>query len=170
MSVLTDAGLTLKIKTALIADERVGAGDINVDTVEGLVILRGTVHSPAVREIAEGVAIRNGAHEVRNELTVTEPEMPVETIIPDTFPGVSASAGAPVVEPLVPTLEDTVRQALADDPRVNEHLILVSVENGIAFLAGRQDTVDARDAAEEVAAHIPGIVAVQNDLEVIPSV
>jgi osmotically-inducible protein OsmY len=171
MSVLTDAGLTLKIKTALIADERVVAGDINVDTVEGTVILRGTVPSSVERELAEAIAVANGAHEVQNELGVTELDTPPRTIIPDAFPGVSASAGAPRVEPAIPRLEEAVRAALAADRRVNEHLIIVAVDpNHTAILTGRQDTVDARDAATEAATHVPGIAAVVNDLEVLPSV
>ncbi|MCC6444619.1 MAG: BON domain-containing protein [Armatimonadetes bacterium] len=52
-------------------------------------------------------------------------------------------------------LEQSVREALDADPRVNANLVLVRIENGIAYLTGRQETVDARDAATEIVAHIP---------------
>jgi osmotically-inducible protein OsmY len=169
MSLLADAGLTLKIKTALIADEGLGAASINVDTVEGTTFLRGRVPSRELRELAEGIAIRNGAHRVVNELVVEDPSRePPPTLIPDEFPGVDTPAGAPPSERAA--AEEAVRAALAADTRVNEHLVRVRVENGTAYLTGRQDTVGARDAATEAAAHVPGIVAVQNDLEVMPSV
>ena len=66
-------------------------------------------------------------------------------------------------------MEEAVREALEADRRVNEHLVRVHVESGVAYLTGRQDTVDASEAATECAAHVPGIVGVVNDLEVTPS-
>jgi osmotically-inducible protein OsmY len=46
----------------------------------------------------------------------------------------------------------------------------VKVEDGIAYLTGRQDMVQAGDAATEVAAHVPGILGVSNDIEIESSV
>lgn len=169
MSLLTDAASTLKIKTALIMDERLGAATVNVDTLDGVTTLRGHIPSAALRELAEGIAAQNGAREIVNELVVEDlAREPPPTIIPEGFQGVSTPAGAPPSESL--DLEATVRAALAGDRRVNAHLIEVQVEDGTVFLVGRQDTVDARDAALEVAAQVPGVVAVINDLTVRPSV
>ena len=53
---------------------------------------------------------------------------------------------------------------------MNEHLIKVQVENHTAFLSGRQGDVDAHHAAIETAAHVPGIVAVEDDIEIMPAV
>jgi hyperosmotically inducible periplasmic protein len=169
MSLLHNAELTLKIKAALIMDERIGAGGINVDTNDGVVTLRGTVPNGALREVAEGTALRNGARQVVNELVLENPEGEAAgVIIPEGFPRVTTSAGAPVIEG--PSLTEVVTAALAADHRVNEHLIYVTVADGVAYLTGRQDTVGARDAATEVATHVPGIVGVNNDLEVMSSV
>jgi osmotically-inducible protein OsmY len=146
----------LKIKTALIADERLGAGSINVDTVEGTTFLRGSVPSRELRELAEGIAVLNGAHRVVNELAVEDPSrVPLSTLIPEGFPGVDTPAGAPPSERAA--AEEAVRTALAADTRENEHLVRVRVENGTAYPTGRQDTVGARDAATEAAARVPGI-------------
>lgn len=169
MELLTDIGLTLKIKTAIIADERLGSGTIDVDTHDGVVTLRGTVPNAAVRDVAEAVARLNGAPSVVNELRTTDssPEPP-ETLVPESFPGVSTPEGAPV-NPL-PDLEEQVRCALEADPRINEHLVRISVDNGLVHLVGRQDTVEARDAVIEVASHVPGVLAVTDEVEVVPSV
>jgi hyperosmotically inducible periplasmic protein len=169
MSLLKDVGLTLRIKAALIADELIGPRDINVDTQEGVVTLHGTVPADALLELAAAIALAHGARQVVNELAVEGcSDEPSGASIPPDLPHVTASAGAP------PTghapLEEAVRAALAADPRVNEHLIRVRVEDGLAYLIGRQGTVDAREAATEVAAHVPGIMGVNNDLEVIPAV
>jgi osmotically-inducible protein OsmY len=169
MSLLADAGLTFKIKAALIADERVHAGDINVNTEDGVVRLQGRVPFEAIRDVAEAVAVRNGAHRVVNELTVENDLFATPSvIIPDDAPHVTASSGAePVQEaPLVAS----IKAALATDSRVNEHLINVHVENHMAYLTGRQDTIDQVKLATEIAAHVPGVMAVSNDVEVLPSV
>jgi hyperosmotically inducible periplasmic protein len=168
MSLLTDAGLTLKIKTALIADERIGAGSINVDTADGVVTLRGTVPTDPLRSLAESIALEHGARQVINELALEVPAGEGGVVIPDDFPRVTTPAGAPVVRE--PSLEEAVYGALAADRRVNEHLVRIGVVDGIVYLTGRQDTVPAREAAAEVAARVPGVLEVKNELEVIPSV
>jgi osmotically-inducible protein OsmY len=169
MSLLVDAARTLKIKAAIIADERLDATSINVDHVDGVTVLRGRVPTAAVRELAEGIAVRNGARDVWNELQVEDPSHQAPaTIIPAHFPGVSTPAGAPPSERAA--CEELLRAALSADRRINEHLIQVHLENGTAYLSGRQDTVEAHDAVIEIAAHVPGVTAVVDDLEVRPFV
>ncbi|MBI2187801.1 MAG: BON domain-containing protein [Acidobacteria bacterium] len=51
-----DAGLTAKIKSKMALDDLVKARTIDVDTVEGAVMLSGTVASPAERERAVRLA------------------------------------------------------------------------------------------------------------------
>src|SRR4051794_38068613 len=99
MGVLTDVGVTLRIKTALIGDERIGARTIDVDTVDGVVTLRGSVRYEALRELAESIAFDHGAEEVDNQLRVEEPEFegPI-AILPDDVRGVTTPAGAEPVE------------------------------------------------------------------------
>jgi osmotically-inducible protein OsmY len=82
---------------------------------------------------------------------------------------VTTPEGAPEVV-TNPPLDQMVREALEDDKRVNAYLLIISVEDGVACLTGRQDTVDASDAASEVALRIPGIVGVSNDIEIESSV
>jgi osmotically-inducible protein OsmY len=53
---------------------------------------------------------------------------------------------------------------------VNEHLIKVQVENRTVFLSGRQGDVDAHHAAVETAVHVQGVVAVEDEIEIIPAV
>jgi len=169
MALLHDAELTFKIKAALVMDERIGAGRINVDTSDGAVTLRAPVSNAALREVAEGIAVRHGARQVVNELTIEDHEDKAAGAgIAAGLPEVTTPAGAPVIE--AAPLAETVKAALAADRRVNEHLISVQAENGAVYLTGRQETVDAVDAATEVATHVPGVVMVDNDLEVMPSI
>ena len=163
---LGDAGLTFRIKADIVT--KLGANDVNVDSAKGVVTLHGSVPYANFAEAAEELARQQGAHKVINELKVvfSAPEQPDAYL--QSFAGVTAPAGAPEVTVELPS-EELVREALKGDPRVNVHAIVVRVENGIAFLAGRQETVQASDAATEVAAHVPGILGVANDIEIMPS-
>jgi hyperosmotically inducible protein len=67
--IAADAALTGSIKARLIADPAIKAFDINVDTYESIVILRGRVEKPEQRGIAERIArSASGVKGVRNEL------------------------------------------------------------------------------------------------------
>lgn len=170
MGVLEDAILTGKVKAALLLDERIGATGINVNTVDGEVILEGTVDSEVQRKLAEDLAVLQGAHSVRNQLEVTgEPiAAPLSSVAEGEFGRVTTPPGAPPSERA--DLEEEVRRALTDDRRVNEHLLDVHVENNTVLLTGRQADVDAHHAAVETAAHVPGVAGVEDDIEIMPSV
>jgi len=165
-SFLGNAGLTVRIKADLITE--LGASDVNVDSSNGVVTLRGTVPFADFREAAEHLARQRGARQVTNELKVVAPghEQPAPYL--PGFAGVTTSEGAPVVAAREP-LEQSVREALEADPRVNAYVLVVRVDDGVAYLTGRQETVQASDAATAVAVHVPGILAVNNDLEILPS-
>ena len=67
------AAQTMTVKTALLADKRVTAKDIDVDTdrATGTVILKGHVPTGEQRSIAEQIAVEHSSgYKVRNELTV----------------------------------------------------------------------------------------------------
>jgi hyperosmotically inducible periplasmic protein len=66
-----DSAITTAVKSKLVASRDVKALDVNVDTYEGVVILRGEVRTPSQRVAAERIA-RNarGVKGVRNELRV----------------------------------------------------------------------------------------------------
>jgi osmotically-inducible protein OsmY len=168
MGVLMDMGMTLRIKAAMIGDERIKARDIHVNAFDGVVTLDGRVPYPALRQVAEDIARRHGARDVVDHLDVDEASFATPSvIIPDDAPRVTTPEGADVVQE--PSLEDRIRMALAADPRINEHLIVVRVVNGIAYLSGRQDTIDAARAAIQVAAHVPDVLGVSDDLSVMPA-
>lgn len=66
-----DAVITAKVKSALIADTKVGATGINVDTKSGTVVLKGTVSSAAAKEAAVADAKKmEGVKNVIDQLTV----------------------------------------------------------------------------------------------------
>ncbi len=66
-----DAVITAKVKSALIADTKVGATGINVDTKSGTVILKGTVSTTAAKAAAVADAKKmEGVKNVIDQLAV----------------------------------------------------------------------------------------------------
>jgi len=53
---ISDGSITLKVKTAMGASDRLDTGDINVDTVNRVVHLKGTVPDAAQKTLAERIA------------------------------------------------------------------------------------------------------------------
>ena len=69
-----DAALTAKVKTALALSRRVPSSKIDVDTMSGVVTLRGDVSSEDARTQAESIAKEvPGVQEVQNHLFVASP-------------------------------------------------------------------------------------------------
>src|SRR6478752_4228500 len=71
---INDSWLTAKTKIALAADSRVKGRQIEVETTEGRVMLRGKVDSDATKRAAEGItAGLDGVKTVKNDLEVVPP-------------------------------------------------------------------------------------------------
>ena len=68
---LDDAGITAAIKTRLLEDDRTEGFDINVDTRDGVVTLRGGADSAADRAAATEIArMTEGVVSVNNQITI----------------------------------------------------------------------------------------------------
>lgn len=74
----------------------------------------------------------------------------------------SASDGRPGDE----ALADAIRRRLAEDSATTDLVIAVAVRQGVAHLRGQVTDLDDADNAEAVAAGVPGIREVIDDLEV----
>ena len=75
-ALVNDSWLTAKTKIALAADARVKGRQIEVETAEGRVVLRGKVDSDEAKRAAEGItAGLDGVKTVKNELQVVVPHL-----------------------------------------------------------------------------------------------
>ena len=151
-----DSVLTAKVKTALIDDDLVKAGDVNVDTYRGVVQLNGFVGTQAEKsaaaKAAQGVS---GVKEVRNNLEVKSTVMANA----DRSPG-------EVIDDA--TITAKVKAALIADETTKAYEINVNTNSGIVELGGFVDSDKARTRATDVARGVGGVKKVHNDLQLKP--
>jgi osmotically-inducible protein OsmY len=153
-----DAWVTAKIQAAYFMDAEVKGRDIDVDTQNGGVTLRGQVSSEAQRRQAIAIA-RNtdGVRNVTDQLTVTRES---DTAAKQT--GV-AQAAATVDDAWITT---KVQSKFFLDRDIKGSTINVDTNGGVVTLEGSVRSATERQAAEQIARETDGVSRVQNQLKV----
>lgn len=142
-----DSWITAKAKIALYADDRVSGSDINVDTQNGTVTLRGKVATADEKRAADEVAKTvDGVAAVRNELQVVP------------------AAERKAVNAEDKDLKNAIQKRIKQDARLKGADIDVQVDRGVVTLMGDVKDVGARARASEVARVVPGVRSVKNEL------
>jgi hyperosmotically inducible protein len=152
-AVLSHAAITAQVKTALVADSRTKAFDINVDTDgHGRVTLAGTAPSLEARRAATEVASHvNGVRSVSNRLMVTGDR----TENPKTLSAQVQQVGQDG------SLTAKVKVALADDKNVPSSDVSVDSNGTTVTLSGHVPSAQSRMATIERASQVPGVEHVE---------
>ena len=142
---VTDSWVTSKTKIALFADDRVKGSQVHVETVDGVVRLRGKVDSPeakaAASTIAQGI---EGAKSVNNNLQVVAP------------------GNRKVVDTKDADIAKAVESRLNRDKELKK--VDVRADAGVVTLTGQVPTIVASAKASEVARGVDGVRSVNNQL------
>lgn len=118
--------------------------DISVDVRAGNVTLSGHVTDLPAKRVAAKLAQQTvGVWSVRSHIQVD-----------------------PIIQPSDEDIAEVIRYALRHDPYVDRFDITVRVEDGHGVLTGVVDSWSMKRQAEEVAAHIQGLVSLENDLAI----
>ena len=153
---IDDAALTAKVKAALVDNDIVEAGEVNVNTYRGVVQLSGFVDSNEEKTQATQAAKSvSGVKDVRNDLKVQGEGTQVA----------DRSAGAEVDDS---ALTAKVKTALIGDETTKGTQINVETRDGVVQLAGFVNTDAERERATEVARGVSGVKDVRNDLQIKP--
>lgn len=164
---IDDAAITAEVKTKLLADERTQGFDINVDTKQGIVTLRGGADSQAAKLVAGRLAGEaKGVVLVKNELVVATPGSEARQ------DANTATASGEVREKLDESgdgiddawIASKVKAQLLADGDVKGTTIDVDVKANVVTLTGTAETAAARSRAIELASQtrgVRGVVAAQ---------
>ena len=142
---VTDSWVTSKTKIALFSDDRVKGSQVKVETIGGVVHLRGKVDSAEAKAAAESVAKGiDGVKSVKNDLQVVSP-------------GARKAVEAKDAD-IAKAVESRVRRE-SDLKKVD-----VRADSGVVTLTGEVPTISASAKASEVARGVNGVRSVKNEL------
>ncbi len=144
---ITDDALLLSDLNAAIAEAGVTIYEDETFVRDGVAHLRGRVANRRELERACEAARRvTGLRAVRNELvTMADP----------------ASSNPNEA------LTGRVVEALHEDPRINPSQVTPLAADGVVILTGQVDSIEDYNAAMEVAAHVPGVTNVVNEVRLL---
>ncbi|MBC7946111.1 MAG: BON domain-containing protein [Burkholderiales bacterium] len=157
----SDAMITARVKTSLLTDKRVDGLQIDVDTKNGVVTLKGEVDDAAQIDHAEKLAAEvQGVESVSNSLVVGRDS-------------VASNAGAKGNEKrtLGRAVDDgiitgKVKTALVADAEIKGLMIDVDTNRGVVTLSGQVETKAQLDKVMKIAGQTEGVNAVNNQLSV----
>lgn len=146
---LDDNTITTKIESKLTADPDVNPTNVDVDTLNGMVTLRGEVEKEEASRIAERLARETaGVRGVRNELRV------------QIEPGEDDETGSDVA------ITAKIKTKLAADPDINPFNVDIDTLDGIVTLSGIVGKAENVERIERIARETEGVVDVRNELQV----
>ena len=144
---MNDTWLTAKTKIALAADGRVKGRQINVETTQGVVLLRGKVDSDAAKHAAGDIAKPiDGVKSVKNDLEVVAPSK------------------REAVEEKDEAITARVKEHFATDAHLKKADIAVQTNAGVVSLTGEVKDLMTSANASWTAWFVPGVKSVKNDL------
>lgn len=146
-SARSDDVIASDVRDTLRWDSRIQPSNVQVEVLDGIVTLTGNVRLLAERNVAAGDAWRiKGVRQVINDIAVS-----------------------PMADRTDADIAADVENALGFDNRVDVGDVVVQVAGGVVNLSGVVGSSDERQAAEEDAWYTPGVVAVENRIDVSPS-
>jgi hyperosmotically inducible periplasmic protein len=146
---IKDSWLTAKTKIALFADARVKGSEINVETTQGLVMIRGKVDSDMAKQAAEDIAKKlDGVKSVKNELQVVAP------------------AKREAIDDKDEAITIRVNEQIAKDSYLKKAGIHAQTNAGVVSLSGEVPDFMTSAQASWIAWQVPGVKSVKNDLTV----
>lgn len=142
---MTDSWVTARTKIALFGDDRVKGGQISVETVNGVVSLRGKVDSGDAKAAAASAAQAvEHVKSVRNDLQVVPP------------------ADRKVIDISDKDITRQVEGRLSNDAQLKK--VDVRTDGGAVILMGAVPSIGASARASELARGVPGVRMVKNEV------
>jgi osmotically-inducible protein OsmY len=153
-----DANITMRVKSRLLWDAETQGLQINVDTRDGVVHLKGRVASKAEADLAAQIA-RNtsGVHEVRAKLDVDPDDQNLQQVAKESAQTLEGEA----TDAWITT---KVKSSLLYTKGVDGTAVHVETRDGVVRLSGKLPSQDAIDKAIRETRRIAGVKEVTSEL------
>ncbi|MDQ3012448.1 MAG: BON domain-containing protein [Acidobacteriota bacterium] len=155
-----DSTITAKVKTKLAADTRTSAIKIEVETVNGVVTLTGSVPTDGEKSAAEQVAKNTeDVKSVTNRIAVT-PAASMGNVVGDKVGDTATTTGAAISDATILT---KIKSKFVADGIIGTN---VDVTNGVVLLKGVVDNKQEKTKAVELARTTEGVKSVDDKLTI----
>ncbi len=164
-----DAVLTARIKTEMTADGRVSPTRVNVDTLNGVVTLKGQVPTQQEKDAAAQVAGKiEGVKRVENQITVNPATAGTGLPTGNEMKEQVKDAASQVAQEVKNEATDTVLQGTLKARLIaaGYNNVAVKVNRGEAILSGEVATDKDRIAAEAIISKMNGITKTVNQITI----
>jgi hyperosmotically inducible protein len=146
---IDDSNVTADLGTKYAFDSEIDRYRIDIDTLEGIVTLRGSVADAEQRVDAERIArSTKGVRDVVNKLDVDPEPRTAKASFEDSWIAVM------------------IDSKMTGDPEVKSRNVDVDVYEGVVTLSGIVETQTARAETEDLAKSVDGVLKVVNELQV----
>jgi hyperosmotically inducible periplasmic protein len=164
----TDPGITTAVKTKLAADDTVKATDINVDTRNGVVTLKGEVPSTAAKTRALELAkATDGVRDVVDAIVVTPAAAPTTGAI-DEAQRKAGEAARDVSSVMGDAgITAAIKTKMLADSTVSGLKIDIDTTNGVVALKGDVASAAEHRRAIEIAKETEGVKSVKDQLKIV---
>lgn len=164
----TDPGVTTAVKAKLAADDTVRATDINVDTRNGVVTLKGEVPTAAAKTRAIELAkATDGVRDVVDALAITPAAAPTSGTMDEAGRKADESArgvGATMGDAGITT---AVKSKLLADTTVGGLDINVDTNDAVVTLRGEVRSAAEKKRAMDIARETDGVKSVKDQLKIV---
>jgi len=163
----TDPGITTAVKTKFATDDTVKANDINVDTKNGVVTLKGEVPTAAAKTRAIELAkATNGVRDVVDAITVTPPAAATSGVDePQRKPSDSAREVSGTMGDA--GITTAIKTKMLADNDVSGLKIDVDTTDGAVTLKGEVNSIAERNRAVAIAKETNGVKSVKDQLKLV---
>jgi osmotically-inducible protein OsmY len=163
---VSDSVITAKIQARYFVDDEVRGRNIDVDSKDGVVTLRGTVNSYSERLLASAIA-RNtdGVRVVHDQMTISAQAHDNDRHARSTG-DIVGTAGQKVEDAWITT---KIQAKFFMDDQIKARTVNINTKDAVVTLRGSVATEAAKKAAENLAVETDGVARVRNELKVAPT-
>jgi hyperosmotically inducible protein len=164
----TDPGITTAVKSKLAADDTVKATDINVDTSNGVVTLKGEVPSAAAKTRALELAkATDGVRDVVDAIVVTPAAAPTTGAVDDAQRKVGDAARDTSNVMGDAGITAAIKTKMLADSTVSGLKIDIDTTDGVVTLKGDVASAVEHKRAIEIAKGTEGVKSVKDQLKTV---
>jgi hyperosmotically inducible protein len=163
-----DSWITMKIHSQFVPEDALEDSDINVDTMNGVVTLNGTVASAAGRDRAVAIAkATDGVKNVNDRLRVSVVRTPDTNSPVGTAGRETKEAGKSMTKAVSDGwITSKIYSQFITEDALDDSDIDIDVERGVVTLKGTVASAAGQSRAEQIAKATDGVKSVNNNLKV----